>query len=63
MGGGIIINRHAVLVTAAKASCLYDTLSADDKSKVDAIANKDPGSVTERDLEHLVKLLGIAIHC
>jgi hypothetical protein len=63
MSGGIIIQRRADLLLSAKASSLYDTLTADDKSKVDAIANKDPASVTERDLEHLVKLLGIAIHC
>ncbi len=63
MGGGIIIQRRAVLVTAAKDPSLYDLLNATDKAKVDAIAAKDPASVTENDLVHLVDLLRIAIHC
>jgi hypothetical protein len=63
MSGGIIIQRRSVLVTAAKDPCLYDLLGSSDKAKIDTIAAKDPASVTEKDLIHLVDLLRVAIHC
>lgn len=61
--GGIVHQRAIVLITAAKDSCLYNSLPADAKSKVDAIAAKDPLTQTQEDLEHLVKLLKVAISC
>jgi hypothetical protein len=63
MSGGIIIQRRAVLLTAVKDHCMYDLLGSADKAKVDAIAAKDPASVTQQDLEQLVSLLKAAIHC
>jgi hypothetical protein len=62
-GGGIIIQRAQVLVTAASDSSLYDGLPPREKAKVDAIKAKEPASRDEQDLEELVKVLKVAIHC
>jgi hypothetical protein len=63
MSGGIIVQRAQVLVTAATDSSLYDALPPREKSKVDAIKAKEPASRDEQDLEELVKVLKVAIHC
>lgn len=63
MSGGIIIQRRAALLTAAKDTSLYANLPQNEKAKVDAIDTKPPDQCTQKDLETLVYVLGKAIHC
>lgn len=63
MSGGIIIQRRAALLTAAKDPSLYDNLPMSCKDKIDDIEAKAPTSCTEHDLHTLVKMLEIALHC
>ncbi len=63
MSGGIIIQRRAALLTAAKDSSIYDNLPMSCKDKIDDIEAKAPASCTEHDLHVLVKMLEIALHC
>lgn len=63
MSGGIIIQRRAALLTAAKEPCMYDNLPAGYKAKVDAIDLAPPSQCTEHDLETLTKVLRVAVAC
>lgn len=63
MSGGIIIQRRAALLVAAKDASLYDLLPAGEKAKVDVIDAKPPDQCTQKDLETLVHVLGKAIRC
>lgn len=63
MGGGIIINRHAVLMPAAMDPSIYNYLSDDMKNKVETINLKAPGDVTERDIETLSRAIYEACDC
>lgn len=62
-GGGIIIQRRAALLTAAKDPSIYDNLPMNCKDKIDDIDTKPPDQCTEHDLRTLVKMLDIALHC
>ena len=62
-GGGIIIQRRAALLTAAKDPSIYDNLPMGCKDKIDDVENKPAASCTEHDLHTLVKMLEIALHC
>ncbi len=62
-GGGIIIQRRAALLTAAKDPSIYDNLPMNCKDKIDDIDTKAPASCTEHDLHTLVKMIEIALHC
>jgi hypothetical protein len=63
MSGGIIIQRRAALLKAAKDPSLYDNLPMSCKDKVDDIETKGPASCTEHDLHVLVKMIEIGLHC
>lgn len=63
MGGGIIINRAAILLIAVTDPCLYGSLSPHTKAKVDAIDAKDPASRTEDDVRELVRAIQEAAGC
>lgn len=63
MSGGIIIQRRAALLTAAKDPSLYDNLPMNCKDTIDDIEAKAPASCTEHDLRTLVKMIEIALHC
>jgi hypothetical protein len=62
-GGGIIIQRNAVLLVAVTDPCLYNSLSHNMKTAVDAIDAKDPASRTEADLFMLVIAITQASAC
>ncbi len=62
-GGGIIIQRNAVLLVAVTEACMYDGLSDEDKETVNAIDGKDPMSRTQEDLDTLYHILGRAKGC
>lgn len=53
MGGGIIIGRSAVLLTAAMSQSIYGFLSDVDKDLVEQINAKDPAARTEDDVRFL----------
>lgn len=55
MGGGIIINRAAVLLSAALDVSIYDFLSVNDKDAVEQIAAKAPSDRTEDDVRFLAE--------
>ncbi len=57
MGGGIIIQRNAVLVTAVNDPCFYAALCSEDKSCVDDITAKNPADRTKADLYYLAHLI------
>lgn len=56
-GGGIIIQRAAVLVAAVNNASFYGSLSTEDQSCVDAISAKAPDQRTKIDLIYLADLL------
>jgi hypothetical protein len=56
-GGGIIIQRVAVLLTAATDPSFYSSLTAPDKILVDTIDAKDPMTRTQADVMTLIKIL------
>ena len=62
-GGGIIIQRRAVLVPAVTDPSLYNSLPGPCKSTVDAIVGKLPADVTDNDLAILAAMIQVAIHC
>jgi hypothetical protein len=62
-GGGIIIQRFAVLKPAATDSSIYDTLPQPCKLTVDTICAKAPASVTEQDIQSLAAMILLATHC
>lgn len=57
MGGGIIINRAKVALTAVTDPCFYESLSPANKATVDSIDAKDPASRTHADVLSLTKIL------
>lgn len=61
MGGGVIIQRRAVLVPAANDVSIYGTLSEDDKDTVDSITAKAPGDTTTDDLMALATIITKAV--
>jgi hypothetical protein len=63
MSGGIIIQRNAVLLVAVTDPGMYQALSPQTKSAVDAIDAKDPASRTEADLRILLRALQEACGC
>ena len=52
-GGGIIIQRRAVLVPAATDPSIFNELSSGDQSAVTEIANKGPDETTADDIAFL----------
>jgi hypothetical protein len=62
-GGGIIIQRAAVLLIAVTDPCMYAGLSDEDKETVNAIDGKDPMSRTQGDIDTLYHILGRAKSC
>lgn len=56
-GGGIIIQRNAVVLTAITDPSFYASLSPAHKVKVDGIDAKDPASRTQDDLCVLTHIL------
>lgn len=56
-GGGIIIQRNAVLVIAVCDPSFYATLCLEDKSCVDDIVAKAPADRTKADLYYLAHLI------
>lgn len=62
-GGGIIIQRRAVLLPAATDSSIYDSLSQANKTKVDTIEAKDPMDTTAEDIQTLGAVIHVATHC
>lgn len=63
MGGGIIIQRRAVIVPAATDPSIYNSLPAPCKATVDSIVAKSPADVTDLDLSVLVAMIQVAMHC
>lgn len=63
MGGGIIIQRNAVLLVAITDHCIYNTLSAAEKAVVDDIDAKEPASRTQADINTLYGILGVVKGC
>jgi hypothetical protein len=63
MSGGIIIQRRAALLNAAKDPSLYANLPTNEKAKIDAIDSKLPDQCTQKDLETLVHALKVALTC
>lgn len=55
MGGGIIIQRNAVLRSAINDSSIYNFLSDDDKDHVEALNTKPPGQITESDIQWMAE--------
>lgn len=62
-GGGIIIQRRAVLLPAAKDSSIYGSLPDYCQQQIDDIAAKAPANVTEQDINLLAALINFAVHC
>lgn len=62
-GGGIIIQRRAVLVPAANDPSIYDSLSSENKDKVDVITAKAPAATTAEDIQTLGAVIHVATHC
>lgn len=56
-GGGIIIQRNSVLVTAVNDPSFYGSLASEDKDCVDDITAKGPDSRTKADLIYLADLI------
>jgi hypothetical protein len=57
MGGGIIINRAAVLLPAINDPSFYDYLCASDKERVRAIVGKGAPGCDEGDIRFMAHLL------
>jgi hypothetical protein len=57
MGGGIIISRNSVVLTALTDPSFYASLSADQKTTVDAINATAPNMRTKEDLCTLARIL------
>lgn len=62
-GGGIIIQRLAVLKPAATDSSIYNGLPTNAKLTIDTICAKAPASVTEQDISILAAMILLATHC
>jgi len=62
-GGGIIIQRLAVLKPAATDSSIYDVLPTNCKLIIDTICAKAPGAVTDQDISTLAAMILLATHC
>jgi hypothetical protein len=62
-GGGIIIQRNAVLLMAVTEPCFYNSLPPDTKAAVDAIDAKEPMSRTQEDCNRLVAAITQANGC
>lgn len=62
-GGGIIIQRLAVLKPAATDSSIYNGLPTNAKLAIDTICAKPPASVTEQDISTLAAMILLATHC
>jgi len=56
-GGGIIINRHAMLMPAAMDSSIYSYMTDEQKDAVEAVAAKAPGDLTEQDIHTLAQAI------
>lgn len=63
MSGGIIIQRAKVLLVAVTDPCLYADLSPANKTVVDTIDAKSPGSRTQADCNSLVLAIAQANGC
>ena len=61
-GGGIIIQRAQVLLTAATDPCIYACISSEDKSCVDDIEAKAPDQRTKADVIYLADLIKRTCH-
>jgi hypothetical protein len=57
MSGGIIIQRAKVALTAITDTSFYGSLTAPNKTLVDAIDAKDPASRSHADVVTLTKIL------
>lgn len=55
MGGGIIIQRNAVLRSAINDSSIYGFLSDTDKDRVEVLNQKPPGQITSYDLKWMAE--------
>jgi len=62
-GGGIIIQRNAVLRSAINDSSIYDCLSDTDKDAVEQINQKDPDQVTEDDVRFMAEKIREVCGC
>jgi len=58
--GGIIQDRAAVLLTAAQATSMYDSMTDDQRDAVDAVASKGPADRTQADINCLLDCLAVA---
>jgi len=57
MGGGIIIQRSSVLLTAIMEKCFYESLSTNDQEAVEQISTKPPAERTAEDVQFLAAKL------
>lgn len=55
MGGGIIIQRNAILRPAINDSSIYAFLSDSDKDRVEIINQKTPSQITEADIRWMAE--------
>lgn len=60
MGGGIIINRAAALLTVAEDPSIYSAMTDEQREAVDAIGSKDPADRTQEDVNFLLDCLQVA---
>ncbi len=64
MGGGIIINRAAVLIPAVTDASFLNSMEASDKARIQAIEAKGAGACDEGDVRYMTHMLNfIAKHC
>jgi hypothetical protein len=63
MGGGIIIQRNALLRPAINDSSIYPFLSDEDRSHVEALNQKSPGQITEQDIEWMAEKIREVCGC
>jgi len=62
-GGGIIIQRRAVLLPVAMDTSIYPFLSDEQKDAVEAVSAKDPHQVTEGDIHTLAQAIASVCKC
>ncbi len=63
MGAGGVIQKAKVLLVAVTDPCLYNHLSSDNKTAVDAIDAKGPADRTQADCNSLVLAIAQANGC
>jgi len=64
MGGGIIINRAKVLITAVTDPSFMNSMDASDQSRCQAIQAKGAAACDEGDVRYMAHMLDyVAKHC